>query len=412
LGSFNLALCQPSHSKPLPKPTLNLADLKQISPETTSSSAKFSLDILAEVRKTTPGNVVISPYSVSAALLLALNGAHGSTADALRHGLGSLPISRIDRDNKIFANTLSTDEIPDSDYNEDNKRGIWVDMANGLWVQQSFPLNKAYVALSQDQFGAHVENVDFATPSAAGRINAWVSNKTHKLIPILVTPADVAGSSVVLTNAVYFHGKWSAPFEESQTKVQPFIEINGEQNKVPMMFEEDNMGYAETPVYQLAEIPYGYRRWNFLIVLPKSGHSIDDALTDLGTQGFSSAARSCKDSLVDLSLPKFNIAGTYDLGAVLNKLGMGVAFSSYADFTGIGPGGLQISRVLQKTVLDVDEKGTSAAAATAIMVTCSALPPDTVPIVPKVMKVDHPFFFAIQDAETGMVLMEGVIEKP
>jgi len=395
----------------------DVSPLKAVAPRTILDETKFGLNLLAIVRKSDSGNIALSPYCVNAALLLALNGAHGSTATALRKGLqiDNQPLGKLDGDNRIIGDTLAADSLDGMVGGQsDFKPELSIDSANAIWVQRGWPIYPDYIALCHDRLGAAATSVDFTNPTGAEEINTWVSKKTHNLIPTLVTPDQIVSDKLVLTSALYFRSDWETPFNTVETHLAPFTKSVRNIQTVPTMRQIAWMDYEETPLCQMAELPYGYGRWRFLIILPRPGRTVDGILSVLGAQGLATAPHNCTNTRVDISLPKFEIHGDYDLRSALQNLGMGLAFSRRdADFSGISANGLNINSVVHKTVLKVDEHGTSAAAETAVdMMDTSSAPSGTVEVTPKIMKVDRPFFFAIQDSITGLVLLEGVVENP
>ncbi len=247
-----------------------------------------------------------------------------------------------------------------------------------------------------------------ASPAAAAAINGWVSEKTHGKIDKLVTPADIAASPAVLTNAVYFHGKWSQAFEKSGTEDGPFTLASGKTKTLPLMSQEASFSYAETPRFQVVSLPYGQGRTSLYVLLPKPGVKAADLVSSLDLASWSSTLGKMKRAQVALTLPRFKANFQATLNAPLTALGMGRAFGGGADFSPMGLHGGFIGAVIHKAVLDVDEEGTVAAAATGVAMAGAV----AIPLKSIEMRVDHPFICLLRDTTTGTLLFAGVIQNP
>jgi len=349
-------------------------------------------------------------------LLLALNGAQGTTYQVLSNGLcvGREPLAKIDGDISTIRKTFSYDPTTGIIVGAgDLMPQVSVEDASAVWVQNRWPIDPSYVKLVRDSLGADVYSCDFTKPSGADQINKWVSYRTHNLIPSIVSPEELVSRKLVLTNALYFHGTWEHPFDVTDTHLAKFTNLSGIASKVATMHCIENAEYEETAQYQVAQISLGYSRWRMMILLPKSRYSLEETLSQLSPHVLQQQ-HTCTPAIIDLSLPRFDMARTFDLAESLQRMGMGAALSSKdANFSSLSSKPLSIGSVVQKVGLRVDEQGVSAVAATAVeMVGTSSGLIRTDKIHPKIMKVDHPFYFAIQDKITGLILVEGIVEDP
>lgn len=338
-------------------------------------------------------NSVISPFSVAQALGVVYLGARGETARAF---VKSSVVPPIDAASFACAAQNLRADLPQTDAD------VTLQFANALWVAQGLPLENAFVEKARDAFGAEVTALDFESPDAVRTINAWVSRRTKGHIPAILD--STGGAEAVVTNAVYFKGLWEEAFAPSQTSNDRFFGEAGP-TRVRFMRQIANYGYYAGRGFQVVRLGYRGDRFAMYVVLPAqgSGLTMQGTLARALTQALGHVTRR----RVDLHLPKLHLDYATNLIAPLSALGLGIAFSDRADFAGISAKPLKISSVIHKTTLDVDEQGTTATAATAVvMETTARLEPSVAPIV---VKVDHPFFCIIRDDRSGAVLFLGAI---
>lgn len=366
-----------------------------------AANTDFGFRLLKQLAHETPEkNVFYSPFSVTSALTLTLNGAGGSTRKDMAAALG---LSGVTADQTDHAYGLLLPSLGNPDPQ------VTLTVANALWAGRGTTFSLPFQQRSEHFFGARVQTLDMASPEAAATINGWVSEKTHGKIDKLVTPRDIATSPAVLTNAVYFHGQWSEAFEKSDTKDGPFTLASGKTKTLPLMSQEARFSYTETPRFQTVSLPYGQGRMSLYVLLPKSGVTAAAVVDGLTPASWSQTLGKMKRSEVVLTLPRFQANFQATLNAPLIALGMGSAFGSSADFTPMGLHGGFLGAVIHKAILEVDEEGTVAAAATAVVMARSAMRRPEEPIV---MRVDHPFVCLLRDNATGMLLFAGVIQNP
>ncbi|MFH1465392.1 MAG: serpin family protein [Pseudomonadota bacterium] len=359
--------------------------------------AAFALDLYRNLAARGPGNVFISPVSISLALAMTRAGARGETAAEMDRALHlDLPQERLNPAFGALQASLAAE-------------GPWtLAIANRLWGQQGFGFEAPFLELTRVFYGAGIEGLDFGAPEAARQtINAWVSEHTAGHIPELI-PEGLLDSSttLVLTNAVWFKGTWKEPFDPAKTAPGPFTTAGGAQVEVPFMRQEAHARWGQTDDATLLVMPYTGDRLELLLALPHA----DDGLPALEAGLSPAALAAWEDALhpakVAILLPRFTLSTDYELSEPLAALGMPLAFGGGADFSGITKAtSLFISAVVHKAWIGVDEQGTEAAAATAVAMTRSAGPRPS-------FRADHPFMFLIRDTETGAILFMGRYCEP
>lgn len=377
------------------------------------SANAFALELYPKVAgRDAQANLFFSPYSVDTALLMAAAGAKGKTAEEFASTL------HVKGDASAGAAALMGQL---NGKGEGGARAFSLTVANGLWVDQHFPILPGYTAALQKTFGAaDAFPVDFAGNAEGARktINTWVEEHTNKKITDLVGAGALkADTRVVLTNAIYFKASWQTPFEVSGTEKQPFHAARGKEVSVPLMHLQHSFGYQETEGAQVVVLPYttgarGGSDLEMVVVLPRKVDGlagIEKELTPENVEKWSSGGRS---ALLNVHLPRFKTTSTLELNKPLGELGLREAFTRDADFSGISAGGgeqrLHISDVLHKAYVSVDEQGTEAAAATAVMMSPMAMPVDE----PVEFRADHPFLFVIRHRPSGAILFVGRVNDP
>jgi len=299
------------------------------------------------------------------------------------------------------------EETPEPDFE--------LNIANAVWAQQGYPYLPEYLDLLAQNYGAGLRLVDFtqAPESAVGKINRWVSEETKGRIKEIVN--DLKGCRLVLTNAIYFNGKWGSPFNEEHTKSEPFYLLDGQIERVPLMHQTEYFLYTEGEGYQAIALPYANSNFAMVILLPREGQyrEIEKKVTSEWVQD---AVRGFESQEVILTMPKYRFeTPLISLKELLSSMGMADAFSDYADFSGITQQqpGLKIDYVLHKAFIEVNETKTEAAAASAVLmveVSRGVRVPTTPP--PVVMRIDHPFIFIIRDSQTNTILFVGRVMNP
>jgi len=371
------------------------------------SNNTFACDLYAQL-KDTKGNLFFSPFSVSTALAMTSAGAKANTAAQMRKLL-RFPASQEEAHAK-FADLLKH-------FDEVNRSGnVQLNMANSLWPQKGGLILQDFLTLTRQNYGVEITPVDYehAEPEARAQINRSVEDKTQEKIKNLIVGSLSEDTRLVLVNAVYFKGAWKDPFNPVLTKDAPFFSGDDPVVQVPLMRQTRRFKYAELNNIQFIELPYENGALSMFVVLPVDKTSAGLMRLEKGLTGEQIAEwkTQMKETEVQVFLPKFKLEwGTASLVQVLKNLGMSDAFDSgKADFSGIsGNRSLFIGDVLHKAFVAVDEKGTEAAAATAVVMTDRAMPN----VAPSpVFRADHPFLFFIQGNATGSILFLGRVMNP
>jgi serine protease inhibitor len=364
-----------------------------------AAQRNFGLRLLRELVERKPReNVFISPLSIFLALHMTENGAAGSTQTAMRNTL-ALP--------DLDAATLNSSTAALQAELQSRGPGV-LTIANALWASRRFTIDPDYVKLCTTLFHARTESLDFEKPEAAAEINDWVKSATNGKITNLVTADVVVKAVVILTNAVYFAATWRNEFPSSQTQKAPFHLTGGGTKDVPMMHQARIAGaYRAGSGFEGAMLSYKEPGFFLYALLPQEGKTPQEVLVSLDPEHLADAPSGVD---LDLKLPRFNLDFSTSLADYLAKMGMGAAFHPpQADFSPMGSKEFFISDVIHKTRLEVDEKGTVAAAATGVVMRASAV---MRPRPVKTLVFDRPFVVLIGDAQTGALLFAGVIEAP
>jgi serpin B len=365
----------------------------------TDGNTAFALDLYAKL-SAKPGNVFYSPYSISMALGMTWAGAKGATADEM-------------------AKTLHFGSDVHAGFAALNKRllgqqpGYQLSIANRLYVQQSYQLLDAFTAVTKEQYLAPVEQVDFAKPETRKHINGWVEDQTNKRIKDLIGEGVLTRlTRLVLVNAIYFKGTWATAFDKKSTRPQPFMS-GGKKFDVPMMFRSmphsARVRYGEADDVQVLELPYQGGDVAMVVLLPRKRDGLTALEKKLDAAKLNQLVGALRSSEVDVSLPRFRVEQSLALASTLQEMGMPQAFSEQvADFSGMsGKKDLYISAVIHKAFVEVNEEGTEAAAATAVVMTTKGMAEPS-----PTFRADHPFIFALRDTKSGSVLFLGRVDDP
>ncbi len=359
---------------------------------------RFTFDLFREATRELPPekNAFLSPFSASMALGMALNGAGGETFEAMRSALrfGTAPMAEINQGYRDLMTLLPG-----------LSRSTELAVANSVWSDKGFPILPSFVTAVRSFFDAEARSLDFSDPATVATINSWVKEKTGNKIPKLLD--EIRQDEVaILINAVYFKGSWRDGFDRGQTRPEPFHGADGSNRTVSMMSRDPGpLRYSRGSGYEAVELLYGNGAFAMTVILPEAGATPAEVLSQLDASAWRELRASFTEGSLGLKLPKFRLEYERTLNADLTALGMGIAFDgSRADLYGIAdvrPNRLFISRVLQKTFVDVNEEGTEAAAATVVGVgvTCACPPPTLV--------VDRPFLFVIHERLSGTILFLG-----
>jgi len=351
-------------------------------------------------------NAVVSPASILLALSMARVGAAGQTASQMDTVLHSPSPSALNSLGQALAGLSGTFKDPNGGDHE-----VTLRIANAPFAQRDERFEQAFLDTLASQYGAGMRLVDFKTDSAGAvrDINKWVSDKTEARIPKLLEKLDPL-TRLVLVNAIYMKAPWLVPFNESATEPAPFTRLDGSKVSVPTMNETTHDGrYASGSGWQAVELPYLGGSLAMTIVVPQDLAAFEKTLS---AARFAEITDALQETYISLSLPSFKAETKSELSAALTTMGMPLAFdSNKADFSGITTQEpLFISAVVHQANISVDEKGTEASAATAVVMMAGAAPGPQQE--PKIVHVDRPFFFAVRDTKTGAILFLGRVVDP
>jgi len=350
------------------------------------------------------GNIFLSPASVSAALAMTYAGARGQTSAEIGRTLqfGAIDQTLLHRTLGLLLETIA--DATDVD----------VAIANALFAQEGYPFLPEFTALLAAHYRAGLREVDFASASEGARraINEWTRRETRERIVDLLPPGILdAGSRLVLVNAAYFKGSWGAPFLEKDTSHQPFHRLNGQSTPVPLMRRSGSYKVADLDDAQLLSLPYGGGALAMVAILPRRNDGLPDleAKLDSNLGAWLERLEAARPREVDVYLPRFRIEAAFRLDEALKRLEMRAAFDvEEADFSGMtGERDLYLSAVVHKAFVDVNEQGTTAAAATAVVAGLRGIPRAR-----PAFRADHPFVFLIVDSRTRYPLFMGRLLDP
>ncbi len=365
-----------------------------------SANTRFGFSILKElVLEDKDRNIFISPLSILLALAMTYNGAVGDTNLAMAEALQFTGFD-LEELNSGFSGLMRSIINADSD--------IEMVIANSIWSRMDFEVRQDFIDRNSKYYSSKVGEIDFSDPEAVKIINGWIRDATREKIEKMLDsiPPD---AMMYLINAIYFKGNWTYPFDEDATCDGDFYLAGGGTKKVPMMGQQEEFLYCRGDNFSGVRLPYGQEKMVMYIILPDKGESLDSLIDSLDEDTWNRTLESFSKKQVHVSMPRYKMEyGIKLLNGVLAEMGMGIAFDgSRADFSGIAPD-IFISRVLHKTVIEVNEEGSEAAAATVVeMLESAAMIEEIVEF-----KVDRPFFFVIQDDRTGSILFMGKVVEP
>ncbi|MEN8615221.1 serpin family protein [Dehalogenimonas sp. THU2] len=398
--------------KPRLSPNVPAADMAEL----VRGNTEFAM-ALYHLLKENDGNFFYSPHSISTALTMTWGGARGETerqmAEALRFTLEQQRLH--DALNALDAALASRGQ----DAKGKNGEPFSLKEVNAIWGQQDYQFLTAYLDLLAESYGAGLRIVDYINDPEGARkaINDWVAKETGERIKDLLPQGSIDElTRLVLTNAIYFSGAWLNPFPKDATRDDTFTLINGNKITVPMMFQSSTASYAEGIIpfssffpsgYQAVELMYDGGELSMVVLLPEEG-GFNAFENSLSVEALEWIMDDLNAATVNLTMPKFEFDSEFGLKESLSALGMPIAFTDDADFSGMnGQRDLLISDVVHKAFVSVDEAGTEAAAATGVVVGITSAPVD-----PATVTIDRPFIFLIRDVATGAVLFIGRVMNP
>lgn len=375
--------------------------LDEKSAQIVEADNQFGFELFQKIfsSETEHENIMVSPLSVSLALAMTYNGADSDTKTAMEETL------------KLYG--LTTDEI-NSSYQTlvnalkslDSK--VILEIANAIYYRDDFTVEQDFINTNKNYYDAEVSPLNFNLPNAKNVINDWVADKTHDKIETIIK--EILPEHVMfLLNAIYFKGIWQSEFEKKDTEKKNFYLEDGTIIQTDFMKQENSVFFTRNELFSGVQLPYGQGNYNMYIFLPENDKTLNDVADNLNKENWESWIGNFFETNVDIELPKFKYEYEIKLNDILSEMGMGIAFSNFADFTGINKfGGLYIDYVKHKSFIEVNEEGTEAAAVTVVAIAYeSAIPGGNISFV-----VNRPFLFAITEKSTGAILFIGTVKNP
>ena len=398
-----LISCEKSDTNDQPGEPVNITT-EVYQKQVIDSANKFAFDLFKPVVADVKGteNIMISPFSITSALSMTLNGAARETFEAMRKTLG-LEDKTLEQINATYLK-LMTEMVPVDER-------VVLEIANSVWVEKRLKVKQKFITDLQNWYKAEARGIDITNPDAVKIVNDWIAEKTHDKITDMLDYLD-PDLAMLLINAVYFNGKWRNQFNKTDTKEEPFYVTPSTPKTVPMMHQEENLKAAKDNNLTIVDIPYGQGNYSMLVVLPDADITTSDvaeALSPSRWNDWMELLANNNTHKVELSMPRFKYKYKRLLNNDLIDLGMGIAFSDWANFSNISDQELKISRVIHQSFIETNEEGTEAAAATVVEIVFKTSGQE-----PSVWKVDinHPFLYFIHETSTGTILFMGRVSDP
>jgi serine protease inhibitor len=367
-----------------------------------AANNQFGFDLFNQLKlQEKDKNIFFSPLSVAFALAMTYNGAAGVTKEEMGR---TLKLSGMTQNEINDMSAVLMKSLKSSDPK------IELAIANSLWARKGVQFKEDFLARNRQFFGAEIATLDFADPQTKNTINNWVSKNTHGKIPSIIDQID-SQMVMYLINAIYFKGLWAKKFDKGKTKDEPFYLSSGSQKQMPMMSQSGNYRYYRGDKFQAVSLPYGKGGTALYLFLPDKGSSLDDLLQGFSRDKCEQWMKGFRSTPGDVKIPRFKMAYESKLNDMLKALGMETAFSeSKADFSGMrDKRDVYISEVKHKAIVEVNEEGTEAAAATSVGIRTTSMRP---PQERFTFIADHPFLMIIRDEPTGAILFMGTVIDP
>jgi serpin B len=368
---------------------------------------EFALELYRQLSDGDDGNLFFSPYSLSVALAMTYAGAEGATREQMAETLNFI---LEEEDLHAAFNKLAIELAKRGEGNKsEDEEGFKLNVVNAIWGQVEYEFLSDYLDTLAVNYDAGLRLLDFVSdPEACRRtINEWVSEQTEGKIEDLIKEGIISElTRLVLTNAIYFNAAWDKPFDEDKTSDGIFYLPDGTTVTVPMMHQTEDFGYTEGDGYQAVELKYDGNELSMLIILPEDGN-FEQFKATFDAQRLDGIVENIRTATVTLSMPKFEYSSQFSVKDALVTMGMKDAFSMVADLSGIdGSYDLFIEDVVHKAYVSVDEAGTEAAAASAVIINLKGI------LEQAEVNLDHPFIYLIRDIETNTILFVGRVMNP
>ncbi len=400
LNKFNLLKFDSNSAQNITVNAMNTAsDLNKIDQDLLKANRIFAFKLFTNiVNKNGDKNLMISPISVNIALNLLYNGADGESKKQMAEVLGieNFSLSDINLSSQELLNFL------------ESQSDLELSIANSLWLKEGFSFESQFLKNNQKYFQAQIRELDFNNPDSKNIINDWVNNETRGKIPTIIdsiSPENV----LFLINAIYFKGNWTQEFDPNLTKSQPFYVNKNDLVNVQFMSQTDVKMYYENDAFQAIKLSYGKdANLSMYIFLPKENSNLSNLINNLTVENWQQWQNNFKQEEGLISLPKFKLEYEINLNETLQTLGMTDIFQDSANFQNMTTSSVTVDEVKHKTFIEVNEKGTEAAATTSIGVRVTSVLINQ----PFKMIVNRPFLYAIEDNQTKTILFIGQVIKP
>ncbi|OFY60642.1 MAG: hypothetical protein A2V50_05780 [Bacteroidetes bacterium RBG_19FT_COMBO_42_10] len=391
--------CTKTPDEDLPKEPVEIElTTKQIA--LIESENSFAFDIFREVAENegSSQNIIISPLSISCALSMTLNGADGTTRDAMLTALRM--------------NGITPEEI-NSSYKDLTEALLTVDkrvlmtIANSVWTEDRITPKQTFIDILEDYYNAESKEFSITDPTAPDKINEWIEDNTNGLIKEMIDKLE-DNTVMLIINAIYFKGKWKLQFDEKDTDQELFYKPGGTSVEVPMMKQTDDFKAYDGDGFILAEFPYGQGNFVMDIILPDARDGVATLLPSITDDTISGWLQQMMTRETDVYIPRFKYGFRKKLKDILTDMGMGIAFTDDADFTNITEyPPLLINDVIHQAFIETNEEGTEAAAATVVEIGLTSMP-----LEPLVFNADHPFIYIIRETSTNSIIFMGIVADP
>jgi serine protease inhibitor len=394
--TLTLVSCEKTKDTPPGDPVPINLTLKQASLVTSENT--FAFDIFREILKSQGDeNIIISPLSISYALSMTVNGAGGVTRDSILKALRVSGIS-IDDLNKSYSDLTKALLSVDS--------RIAMKIANSVWTENNFVVKKPFTDVLTGYYDAEAQSFDITDGGVPARINTWIEDHTNGLIKNMVDRLN-ENTVMLLINAIYFKGKWRTEFDTKATSSRNFTKTGGTALNVPTMHQEEKHKAFTGDGFVVAELPYGQGNFVMDIILP-DGNNLGTFAQSLSGTSFTSWVNGLREREINLYLPRFKNEFRKKLKDVLTQMGMGVAFNDGADFSNISDLPLLINDVTHQALIETNEEGTEAAAATIVDIGVTSAGPND----PITIDINRPFIYIIRETTTNSILFMGRVTNP
>lgn len=378
-------------------------ELSDLNDRVTDAQTEFALNLFHAIQNDAESveNLFLSPYSVAAALAMTANGATGETLAEMQETLQAqgLSLEQMNRGYQVLTDLLTH-----------SGEEIKVSIANSLWAREGLSFHEDFLETTQTYYDAEITSLDFQSDEAADQINDWVNKQTRGKIPSIIEGPIDGNTILFLLNAIYFEANWAKSFREGATEEKPFTLPDGTKKDVPMMVNSGEFQYFEEDGFEAIRLPYKGHRMSMLVFLPGKGSDLKEFTSKLTADQWSQWINAFERANGSIEMPRFQLEYETSLKEILQQMGMQLAFEPLAahfdNMISLSEN-VYLKDAKHKAYIEVEEKGTVAAAVTSIEAGVTSAPAKTFQMI-----IDRPFFFAIHDRQTDTILFMGTVTAP